>query len=115
MPGVLMVEAMAQVGGIAIMTLEENKNKIALFMGINNVKFRRIVVPGDQLLFEVDVVRLRSRIAQVKGVVKVDGKVVVEADLSFAPTDVSSCGVPAQAANKVTADKLNILSLKDII
>jgi len=89
MPGVLMVEAMAQVGGIAVLTDPENKDKLALFMAIDNVKFRKVVEPGDQLIFEVDVLKCRSRIAQVKGVAKVDDKVVVEADLMFSFTDLS--------------------------
>jgi len=89
MPGVLMVEAMAQVGGIAVLTDPENKDKLALFMAIDNVKFRKVVEPGDTLVFEVDVLRCKSRIAQVKGVAKVDDKVVVEADLMFSFTDIS--------------------------
>lgn len=84
-----MVEAMAQVGGIAVLTDPENKDKLALFMAIDNVKFRKVVEPGDQLIFEVDVLRCKSRFAQVKGVAKVDGKVVVEADLMFSFTDLS--------------------------
>ena len=89
MPGVLMVEAMAQVGGIAVLTAPENKGKLALFMAIDNVKFRKVVEPGDQLVFEVDVLKCKSRIAQVKGVAKVDGKIAVEADLMFSFTDVA--------------------------
>ncbi len=89
MPGVLMVEAMAQVGGIAVLTDPENKDKLALFMAIDNVKFRKVVEPGDTLVFEVDVLKCKSRIAQVKGVAKVDDKVAVEADLMFSFTDIS--------------------------
>ncbi len=89
MPGVLMVEAMAQVGGIAVLTDPQNKNKLALFMAIDKVKFRRVVEPGDQIVFEVDVIRCKSRIAQVKGVAKVNGKVVVEAELAFSFMNVS--------------------------
>ncbi|MCX5680976.1 MAG: 3-hydroxyacyl-ACP dehydratase FabZ, partial [Candidatus Omnitrophica bacterium] len=89
MPGVLMVEAMAQVGGIAVLTAPENKGKLALFMAIDNVKFRKVVEPGDQLVFEVDVLKCKSRIAQVKGIAKVDDKVVVEADLMFSFTDIA--------------------------
>lgn len=89
MPGVLMVEAMAQVGGIAVLTDPENKDKLALFMAIDNVKFRKVVEPGDTLVFEVDVLKCKSRIAQVKGIAKVDDKVAVEADLMFSFTDIS--------------------------
>ncbi len=58
-------------------------------MAIDKVKFRRVVEPGDQLVFEVDVIRCKSRIAQVKGIAKVEGKVVVEAELGFSFMDVS--------------------------
>ncbi|MDD3374582.1 MAG: bifunctional UDP-3-O-[3-hydroxymyristoyl] N-acetylglucosamine deacetylase/3-hydroxyacyl-ACP dehydratase [Candidatus Omnitrophica bacterium] len=89
MPGVLMVEAMAQVGGIAVLTDPQNKGKLALFMAIDKVKFRKVVEPGDQLVFEVDVMRCKSRIAQVRGVAKTGDKVVVEAELMFSFTDFS--------------------------
>lgn len=89
MPGVLMVEAMAQVGGIAVLTDPVNKDKLALFMSIDNVKFRKVVEPGDQLVFEVDVLKCKARFAQVKGIAKVDDKIAVEADLMFSFTDLS--------------------------
>ncbi|MDD5669478.1 MAG: bifunctional UDP-3-O-[3-hydroxymyristoyl] N-acetylglucosamine deacetylase/3-hydroxyacyl-ACP dehydratase [Candidatus Omnitrophica bacterium] len=80
MPGVLIVEAMAQVGGIMMLAAEENRGKIAFFMTINNVKFRKPVVPGDQLVFEVEAVKIKSRSGQVRGQALVDGKVVAEAE-----------------------------------
>ena len=64
MPGVLMVEAMAQLGGILVLTNEEHRGKVALFMAADNVKFRKVVKPGDQLLLEVEVERDRPRTAQ---------------------------------------------------
>ncbi len=84
MPGVLMLEAMAQVGGIMMLSPDENRGKLAFFMAINNVKFRKTVVPGDQLTFEVVAGKIKSKTGQVSGKAYVDGKVVVEADFMFA-------------------------------
>jgi len=87
MPGVLMVEAMAQVAGVVILTNELHRGKVAFFMAVNNVKFRKVVNPGDQLIMEVEVIRDKSRTAQVQGKSKVDGEIVVEADMIFSFTD----------------------------
>ncbi|MCU0651609.1 MAG: UDP-3-O-acyl-N-acetylglucosamine deacetylase [Candidatus Omnitrophica bacterium] len=87
MPGVLMLEAMAQVGGIMMLSPEENRGKLAFFLTINNVKFRKTVVPGDQLVFEVVAGKIKSKTGQVHGQATVDGKVVVEADFMFALDD----------------------------
>jgi len=84
MPGVLMVEAMAQVGGIILLNKRENLGKYAYFMGIDKVKFRKPVVPGDQLVLEVDLGKLRTRTGQIIGRALVDGKVVCEGELMFA-------------------------------
>lgn len=84
MPGVLILEAMAQVGGVMMLASEENRGKLAFFMAIDNAKFRKTVVPGDQLVFEVEAGKMRSKIGQVHGKALVDGKVVAEADLMFA-------------------------------
>ena len=83
MPGVLIVEAMAQVGGVMMLNVPENKGKIAYFMSIDNAKFRRPVVPGDQLRFEVEVVKWRTRYGQVNGKAYVDDALACEADLKF--------------------------------
>ena len=83
MPGVLIVEAMAQVGGVLMLRKEENKGKLAYFMSIDNVKFRRAIRPGDQLIIEVEVVKLKSKVGQVQGKVYVDGKLAAEAILMF--------------------------------
>ncbi len=87
MPGVLMIEAMAQVGGVLMLSQEKNLGKIAYFMAANNVKFRKPVVPGDQLILEVEVVKVRSRAGQVRTLAKVDDKIVAEADLMFTLAD----------------------------
>jgi UDP-3-O-[3-hydroxymyristoyl] N-acetylglucosamine deacetylase/3-hydroxyacyl-[acyl-carrier-protein] dehydratase len=82
MPGVLLIEAMAQVGGVLMMAMMENPAaKIMYFMSLDKVKWRRPVVPGDQVLFEVTVLQLRRAVARMKGVGTVDGRVVVEAEM----------------------------------
>jgi UDP-3-O-[3-hydroxymyristoyl] N-acetylglucosamine deacetylase/3-hydroxyacyl-[acyl-carrier-protein] dehydratase len=84
MPGVLVIEAMAQVGGIMMLAAEENRGKLAFFLAINNAKFRKTVVPGDQLTFELEAGKIRSKTGQVYGKAYVEGKLVAEAELIFA-------------------------------
>jgi len=87
MPGVIIVEAMAQVGGVMLLASDENKGKLAFFLSINNVKFRKPVVPGDQLVLEVEAVKIKSKTGQVRGRALVEGKVVAEADFVCALVD----------------------------
>ena len=84
MPGVLIVEAMAQVGGIMMLAPEENRGKLAFFMAANNIKFRKTVLPGDLLVLDVVAGKIKSKTGQVHAKASVDGKVVAEADLMFA-------------------------------
>jgi 3-hydroxyacyl-[acyl-carrier-protein] dehydratase len=84
MPGVLIVEAMAQVGAVGVMAMEEYRKKLALFAGIDGVRFRRQVIPGDVLMMEVEISRLKGRIGRGKGAATVDGERVCEAQLMFA-------------------------------
>ncbi|MDO5293827.1 MAG: 3-hydroxyacyl-ACP dehydratase FabZ [bacterium] len=83
MPGVLIIEALAQVGAIAILSEEENKGKIAYFGGINNCKFRRKVVPGDKLRLETKIIRRKGPVGIGEAVATVDGEVAVKAELTF--------------------------------
>ena len=83
MPGVLMVEALAQTAGVAVMTLDEYRGKLGLFAGIDDCRFRRMVVPGDTLRLEVTVEKLRGMFGRVRGIASVDGEVAVEATLSI--------------------------------
>ena len=83
MPGVLQLEAMAQVAGILLLKRIEAANQIAYFMSAEQVKWRRPVVPGDVLVIEIDLVKIRGKIGKAKGVCKVDGEVVSEADVTF--------------------------------
>lgn len=84
MPGVLIIEAMAQVGGVLMLSPASNRGKLAFFMAADKVKFRKPVVPGDQLRIEVEVGKLRSKTGQVKTRALVDGDVVAEGELMFA-------------------------------
>ncbi len=82
MPGVLIIEAMAQVGGLLLLeTLESVEDKIVYFMSLDNVKWRRPVTPGDQIRFEVEVLRIRGTTCRMRGVGLVDGSVVAEAEM----------------------------------
>jgi len=83
MPGVLIIEALAQTGAVAALSLEENKGKIAYFAGINKCKFKGKVVPGDKLKLETRIVRSKGPLGVGEAVASVDGKVVVTAELSF--------------------------------
>ena len=83
MPGVIMVEALAQAGAVAALSLEENRGKLALFAGIDDVRFKRIVVPGDVLRLEVTMEKLGSRFGKGRAVASVDGEVACEGTLSF--------------------------------
>jgi UDP-3-O-[3-hydroxymyristoyl] N-acetylglucosamine deacetylase/3-hydroxyacyl-[acyl-carrier-protein] dehydratase len=84
MPGVLMVEAMAQVAGSVVLSNPAAQGKLAFFMSIDGVKFRKVVEPGDQVVMEVEITKAKSRVAQAKGTCKVDGQVVCEAEMGFA-------------------------------
>lgn len=84
MPGVLIVEAMAQVGGVMMLSPEENRGKLAYFLSADNIKFRKTVVPGDQLILDVEAGKIKSKTGQVHAKALVEGKVVAEADLMFA-------------------------------
>ena len=83
MPGVLIIEAMAQAGAVAILSMEENKGKIAYFGGIDKAKFRGKVTPGDTLRFEVEIVKLKKMAGIGKGIAYVGDKKVAEAEMTF--------------------------------
>ncbi len=87
MPGVLIIEAMAQVGGVLMLSPKENRGKLAFFMAVDNAKFRKTVVPGDQLVLEAQVGRIKSKTGQMFTKAYVDGKLVAQAELMFAIVD----------------------------
>ena len=88
MPGVLLIEAMAQVGGVAMLSPEDNRGKIAVFAKIDNVRFRKQVVPGDQVVTTAEVTKImRGNMGIIHCEGKVDGKVACECDCTFAIMD----------------------------
>ena len=84
MPGVLIVEALAQVGAIAVLTLPENKGKIAFFGGIKNARFKRQIIPGDVLELSCELVRMKGPVGIGSAVATVNGKIAATAELTFA-------------------------------
>jgi len=87
MPGVLIVEAMAQVGGVAVLSSEEYQDKLALFAGIDNVRFKRQVRPGDTLRLEVELTQIRRGIGMGSGTATVEGELACRGDIMFALVD----------------------------
>ena len=84
MPGVLIIEALAQVGAVAILGLPENKGKTAYFAGIDNAKFKQMVVPGDVLMLETKIIKVKGPIGVGEATATVNGKVAAKAVLTFA-------------------------------
>ena len=90
MPGVLIIEAMAQAGGIlAYQTAPaEQRNRLIYFMGMDKVRFRKMVVPGDQIIFEAKIIKFRTKVAKMSGTATVDDQLVAEAELMASFGDV---------------------------
>jgi 3-hydroxyacyl-[acyl-carrier-protein] dehydratase len=84
LPASILTEAMAQAGGLLILSKPENRSRIVYFMGIDRVRYRRPVIAGDQVRLEAEVIRLRSKMGTLKGVALVEGKVVGEGRMTFA-------------------------------
>lgn len=84
MPGVLIVEALAQVGGVALLKMEAYKGRLAFLTGVDNCRFKRQVVPGDQLKLEVEFMKLRGQMGKGKAIATVDGELVCECEILFA-------------------------------
>lgn len=93
MPGVLIVEALAQVGAVALLSEEENQGKLGLLTGLDRVRFRRMVRPGDCIRLEVDLLRRRGPLGRATGRALVDGELAAEAEILFALAGVEQ-GVP---------------------
>jgi 3-hydroxyacyl-[acyl-carrier-protein] dehydratase len=83
MPGVLIIEALAQAGAVCALSAEENKGKIAFLGGVNKAKFRGKVVPGDVLRLEVEMIKIKGPVGVAKGTATVDGKVVASGEITF--------------------------------
>lgn len=84
MPGVLIVEALAQVGAIAVLDIEENKGKIGFLAGIDKCRFKRQVIPGDELKLEIEITRMKGPIGKGKGKATVNGELACQAEITFA-------------------------------
>lgn len=84
MPGVLIVESLAQTGAVAILSLEENKGKNALFGGIDKMKFKKTIVPGDRLKLEVNIIKKKGPIGVGEALATCEGKIVARGELTFA-------------------------------
>ncbi|MFR3182059.1 MAG: 3-hydroxyacyl-ACP dehydratase FabZ [Clostridia bacterium] len=84
MPGVLIVEALAQTGAVTILSMEENKGKNALFGGIDKLRFKKQVIPGDRLKLEVKIIKRKGPIGIGEAIATVEGKVAVKGELTFA-------------------------------
>ncbi|AIF44638.1 3-hydroxyacyl-ACP dehydratase FabZ [Virgibacillus sp. SK37] len=84
MPGVLIIEALAQVGAMAVLGKEENKGKLGFLAGVDKCRFKKQVRPGDQLQLEVEIIRFKGAIGKGKGIATVDGEVACEAEIMFA-------------------------------
>ena len=84
MPGVLIAESLAQTGAVAILSQEENKNKNALFGGIDKMKFKKQVIPGDRLKLEVKIIKRKGPIGVGEGIATVDGKLAAKGEFTFA-------------------------------
>src|SRR5690606_12115659 len=83
MPGVLIIEAMAQVGGMLMMgAIDQPQDKVVYFIGLDNVRWRKPVRPGDQLRFELEVLKIRGPVMKMRGVAKVEGELVAEAEMA---------------------------------
>jgi 3-hydroxyacyl-[acyl-carrier-protein] dehydratase len=89
MPGVLMVEALAQTGAVAVLADEENRGKLALFGGMDDVRFKRLVVPGDELELTCELERVRGPVGRGKAAATVGGELAVRGTLTFAVTEPS--------------------------
>lgn len=83
MPGVLIIESMAQAAGLTLLVEEEHRGKIPFFTGIDKARFRRPVVPGDQMYLDVEILRVKGNVCRAQGKATVDGEVVAEAQLMF--------------------------------
>lgn len=84
MPGVLIVEALAQVGAVAMLGKEENRGKLGFLAGVDKCRFKRQVKPGDQMKLEVEIIRVKGPIGKGKGIATVDGELACEAEITFA-------------------------------
>jgi 3-hydroxyacyl-[acyl-carrier-protein] dehydratase len=104
MPGVLLLESLAQVGGVMLLTMTGHAGKLAYFGGMDNVRFRKPILPGDVLVSEVTMIKSRGLIGKVRGVGRVNGQVAVEGEFTFALVDRDSKKKSGEAPNEFFAE-----------
>lgn len=104
MPGVLMVEALAQLGCICILIQDEFRGALGVFTGIDNFKFRAMVVPGDRLDMEVELIKMRGPLGKARAVARVGDKIACEGEITFA---ITRPGQPARQEKSSEADDDN--------
>jgi 3-hydroxyacyl-[acyl-carrier-protein] dehydratase len=95
MPGVLLMEALAQVGGVILLAMSSNEGKLAYLAGMDKVRFRRPVVPGDTLISEVEVIKHRGPFGWVRGVARVEGELAVEGEFSYSLVSIDGASTPS--------------------
>jgi 3-hydroxyacyl-[acyl-carrier-protein] dehydratase len=104
MPGVLIIEAIAQIGGLLLLSeVQDRDNKLMYMAAVDNARFRRPVVPGDQLRIEVNVLTFRGPFCKVAGIARVNGEVAVEATIMCAMVDLKPDGTPERSMNPAAA------------
>ena len=101
LPPTILTEAVAQVGAILILAKPENRQRLIFFVGIERVRYRRAVHPGDVVVIEAIVLRLRSRMGLLKGVARVDGKVVVDGTMTFALGPTAGSAAPDRLSRSI--------------
>jgi 3-hydroxyacyl-[acyl-carrier-protein] dehydratase len=112
MPGVLIIESMAQIGGLLLLQeVEDRDHKVMYMAAIDGARFRRPVVPGDQLRVEVNVITFRGPFCKVQGHARVNGELAAEATLMCAMVDVGPDGAPAESTN--TAARIPVKKLDE--
>jgi 3-hydroxyacyl-[acyl-carrier-protein] dehydratase len=106
MPGVLIIESMAQTGGLLLLQeVEDREKKLRYFVSIDNARFRRPVIPGDQLRLEMDVLAWRNGFCKLQGRATVKGELAAEATLMCKMVDIDAVQAPAQAAPQESVEK----------
>ena len=105
MPGVLIVEALAQAGVVTALAEEENKGKVVLFAGIDRVRFKRVVRPGDTLDLKVEVMMARATVGKAKVVATVDGEMVCRGEVMFALADAEAAAQGQPTMSGPTGDR----------
>jgi 3-hydroxyacyl-[acyl-carrier-protein] dehydratase len=106
MPGVLIIESMAQTGGLLLLQeVEDREKKLLYFVSIDNARFRRPVIPGDQLRLEMDVLAWRNGFCKLQGRATVKGELAAEATLMCKMVDIDAVQAPAQAAPQESVEK----------